>query len=203
MADLPNRVCYKCPKCERNFPNIGPLKCHFGKAHRESEPFAYIIDSSLVCEMCNKIFTQRCDLNVHRRRVHLKKIQTNAEIAYKCEVCEQTFAWKSALENHYHVHKNKESFTCDVCKKSFFELNDLEKHYLTHTNESLSESEICLNSSDNHKEQCNLNNSKSNKCGICHEMKPFECEICFKRFSRKGNSVDTDSSKTFSKMAKS
>ncbi|GFT79927.1 zinc finger protein 227 [Nephila pilipes] len=153
VTDFSNKFLYKCPKCDRCFPNIGPLKCHYGKAHRQSEPFVCIIDSSLVCEICNKSFVQRCDLNAHYRKVHLKKNQkTDPEMLYKCDVCEQAFAWKSALENHYHVHGNKESFMCDVCKKSFFELNNLETHYLTHTNVKPI-CKICFNQSNNPSKQ--------------------------------------------------
>lgn len=52
-----------------------------------------------------------------------------AEVIYKCETCQQTFANRSNLKIHEkHVHSNERLFACDSCTKTFKRKKDVVRH---------------------------------------------------------------------------
>ena len=56
---------------------------------------------------------------------------------FKCQYCDQRFAFKSELEFHVTVHEGEPSFYCKHkdCNKGFVRLSDLKGHEETHTGE--------------------------------------------------------------------
>ena len=126
-----------------------------------------------LCTMCNKRFTLRGNLNVHKRihteekpfvctvcdkrfthggsLSHHKRIHTG-EKPFVCTVCDKRFTWKGTLKVHKRIHTVEKPFTCTVCDKRFTQKEDLKLHRQTHAGE-----------------------------------KPFVCTVCNKRFTQRGS----------------
>lgn len=52
-----------------------------------------------------------------------------ADVVYRCETCQQTFANRSNLKIHEkHVHSSERLFTCDSCMKTFKRKKDVVRH---------------------------------------------------------------------------
>ena len=52
-----------------------------------------------------------------------------AEVVYRCDTCQQTFANRGNLKIHErHVHNDERLFSCDVCTKTFKRKKDVIRH---------------------------------------------------------------------------
>ena len=52
-----------------------------------------------------------------------------AEVTYRCETCQQTFANRGNLKIHQqHVHNDERLFSCQVCAKTFKRKKDVIRH---------------------------------------------------------------------------
>jgi uncharacterized Zn-finger protein len=72
------------------------------------------------CILCGKGFINQ-SLIVHMH-VH------SGEHPYVCNVCDNSFAQKSALKTHQHVHTGERPYICDVCTKTFGDKRTLTRH---------------------------------------------------------------------------
>ena len=86
------------------------------KTHR---PFA--------CEMCDKRFSQKCNLVTHMR-LH------TGDKPYKCEFCEKRFTQKGNLDAHIKTHTKEKPFQCTLCSKRFAFKSSLQAHMRGHQN---------------------------------------------------------------------
>ncbi len=123
------------------------------------------LNQKFVCdfENCKKEFTKKNNLIIHMR-THVKlylNFQTG-EKPHKCELCDKQFAAASNLINHKKTHLEEKRMKCtfDGCDKTFLSKCHLRTHLRTH-----------------------VYIIKSSQIGL----KPFECSVCGKRFSEKGN----------------
>ncbi|KAM7395707.1 hypothetical protein PAMA_007127 [Pampus argenteus] len=128
---------------------------------------------------CNK-----CQRTFHYERSYLKHISTyhgvTAEVIYKCETCQQTFANRSNLKIHEkHVHSDERLFACDSCGKTFKRKKDVVRHQKqVHERNNLRY--ICP--------ECGKALS-SKTALVLHERthtgaKPYECTDCGARFTQ-------------------
>ena len=71
-----------------------------------------ILKTSLICEICQCLFTQKSSLNRHISSVH------EAKKPFKCEACDYCCSGKSVLKRHVaSVHEEKRTFVNKAATK--------------------------------------------------------------------------------------
>ncbi|XP_077377288.1 uncharacterized protein LOC144018705 [Festucalex cinctus] len=126
------------------------------------------------CSICHEGFTQRSNLNRHRR-MH------TGEKAFRCSTCGESFSHKSSLMSHVEKHKRESSFRCATCGKVFLRKKYMAVHMRIHSEQpflcSLCKKTFAL------KETLISHMSKHAR------EKHFTCSVCEKKFSRKADLV--------------
>ncbi|KFM76536.1 Protein suppressor of hairy wing, partial [Stegodyphus mimosarum] len=90
-----------------------------------SQSQKYASSPPYICEVCNKPFTQKGNLNRHL------KFHTGAR-PFVCRVCNRGFTLKQNLERHFRVHTGHRPYECKYCGKRFKQDTTLRSHYITH-----------------------------------------------------------------------
>eukprot|EP00088_Acartia_fossae_P045107 TRINITY_DN4828_c0_g1_i1.p1 TRINITY_DN4828_c0_g1~~TRINITY_DN4828_c0_g1_i1.p1 ORF type:complete len:540 (+),score=53.56 TRINITY_DN4828_c0_g1_i1:49-1668(+) len=173
----------KCDECNKGFRSQGLLEKHVTNNHDQMicqicsktgftsrrELKRHLEEHGFVCANCCQVFTDRASCQEHR-------LQNHQEKPIKCDKCAESFASKSSFTTHHKTfHENEFNnsglevvrdnqasndirimLLCDVCKKVFQDKETLKSHEL-----------ICHQKQQSEKE------------------KPFECNICQKRFQHK------------------
>ncbi|XP_050091324.1 transcription factor grauzone-like [Anopheles aquasalis] len=118
----------KCELCGEMMDCFTSLKGHYQRQHkikgyisccgrtfhsryRLLEHLSYHVGSSMVrCDVCNKSFSTRSYLQVHKSRVH----GTEEDRPYKCNQCHQSYTSECHLKAHLVSHVR---VSCDICQK--------------------------------------------------------------------------------------
>ncbi|KAL4003527.1 Zinc-finger double domain family protein [Acanthocheilonema viteae] len=107
---------FKCCVCDRELGSAGSLYNH-KKIH---------IDEKHKCDLCNKVFTLRCNLERHKRTTH-----TNERQSFECDECHKKFTRKFDLKMHERRHTKVQPFEYDEYHKKFTRKDYLYRHVLT------------------------------------------------------------------------
>lgn len=101
-----------------------------GNFERESFKTAAFNDlsSPFKCKQCEKVFTQRIQLQMH-------VCPKSPYKPFQCGHCLLSFAQPSELRNHVVVHSSERPFKCGFCGRSFAGATTLNNHVRTHTGE--------------------------------------------------------------------
>ena len=141
----------------------------------------------LMCMDCEKRFAKWADLSSHLWRVHLK----NCDM-YECFQCREYKASSvKALYKHCQTHANLKHYECDICFKSFNQYVQLKNHSVSH----LKENSLTDLPNWAKPKKCDLcdniySDSKSLKKhvqAVHSQLKPYICQICGHKSSRKDN----------------
>ncbi|PSN44653.1 hypothetical protein C0J52_07718 [Blattella germanica] len=184
---------YQCTVCKKGFKQNSDLTVHY-RIHTGSHPYE--------CEVCKKAFTTSSDLNVHNR------IHTGAR-PYECKICKKAFARNTHLTRHYRTHTGARPYKCKLqdelpnmkpdIKEIFVKDKQISNEmdvkevpvvettafmqvkvecqtiskgeYCTHIHTRLFEDEVC--------KRCSTVEEK--------KMRPYQCNLCGKRFAEKRN----------------
>lgn len=102
---------YGCPVCPRTYPDKLTLDIHYINQHKIEK---------YKCNMCNIIFQNINELNLHSKEKH------NQPAKYECSICYQIFKSKFTLRVHFEEkHKFLMMISDEKFKKKHFSKNNL------------------------------------------------------------------------------
>ncbi|XP_078414046.1 zinc finger protein 131 isoform X1 [Cetorhinus maximus] len=104
---------FVCEECGHRASTRHGLQMHIKSKHRNERPY--------ICEFCNRGFTQKGNLNVHRR-TH------TGEKPFQCHLCGKTFRIQASLDKHNRTHTGERPFSCQICSQTFTERGPLHRH---------------------------------------------------------------------------
>lgn len=192
-----------CPDCGKIFKNMNQLKYHM-RLHKGEKPFH--------CEVCDKTFTLRGNLNQHllihkeekpfacsrcdkcyrvRRDLEAHMTSHSGEKPFCCFDCGATFSRRESLNRHVKLHKGETPYACNKCDKIFLQMSHLKRHMLIHLKEDVSvkSAEGSAKPRPFACEECDKKFFQKSHLTVhmtSHSRrKPFNCEICGVRFTRK------------------
>ena len=192
MEKHKSKSVFQCHICSRKFPRDNVLQKHL-VTHSE---FPQIYK----CEICQKEFDNMKGYGKHKLNFHDRENQRKP-----CEICKMEVL---DLQRHMRIHDSKKENTCEICDKTFSNRGNLKIHLLTHEIKTkdfkckyCSKEFTFLKYMNRHIELVHETADKVT-CEICekqikpkllylhqrqHEEPKFSCEICSKKFFRKGN----------------
>lgn len=77
------------------------------------------------CNMCDKSFRDRSELNRHSRR-------HTGDLPYKCATCCKGFLRRERYITHVRIHTGEKPFVCGACSRGYRDKRELRKHQTTH-----------------------------------------------------------------------
>lgn len=111
-------VCQLCfEKFEHRHIFEGHLKSHNISGDGNTKPF--------ICEICQKGFSQNCNL-INHLRTH------TGDKPFKCNYCDKRFTQSGNLKNHMRLHSDEKPYICPICYQGFRQLSNLNNHSKKH-----------------------------------------------------------------------
>ncbi|XP_061713731.1 zinc finger protein ZFP2-like [Cydia pomonella] len=114
----PGELPFECAECGRRCASKSLLDVHM---------LTHTRDYKHECDVCQKKFSSKTFLSMHRREVHEK------ERNHQCEFCPKAFFKKDKLKEHIRCHTNERPYTCNECARSFTKKILLTKHLTSHS----------------------------------------------------------------------
>ncbi|XP_033231071.1 zinc finger protein 729-like isoform X1 [Belonocnema kinseyi] len=178
-SDLPSNVVYSpkkhliqisslywCKKCQKRFSTAEMLKLHTEEhdlAEKSLTVSSGSANSSYTCPNCKIVYLNFFSLKKHFARKH--------------KLCPKNFSIKRSFTRHTLAHQSVECFTCDLCSKEFSRKSNLTDHINRHMNIRPHKCKICGKGF--------IRPSYCKAHMRTHRGRPFECDLCKRRFSLK------------------
>lgn len=130
---------FQCNKCQRTFHYERSYLKHIRYSSHVISGMRVVLLKSNLCAMhaCKDVAPQPKTLAVFARETYLPVLLSckstyhgvKADVIYRCETCQQTFANRSNLKIHEkHVHSSERLFSCESCAKTFKRKKDVVRH---------------------------------------------------------------------------
>ncbi|RZC42241.1 zf-H2C2 2 domain containing protein, partial [Asbolus verrucosus] len=140
-----DELLYYCDVCKKHLRTYSELRSH-RRRHKRGE--FHCVDCNKifatellfnrhrdslhkvhVCEICNKTFKLKGDLNFHRKihDVNYKKL--------KCDFCDKMFGYEKSRKLHVKTAHEGARYLCETCGKEVSSIKSLRDHVKTHTGE--------------------------------------------------------------------
>lgn len=188
---------YNCDKCDTGFVTSHRLNTHVKTIH---------VEGSFQCETCKKVFSSQQKLKSHvdtvhkmikrfkctkcperftdyfRRYQHLVKIHGQAELEYKCNLCDKVYARRFMLSQHMkRDHLEERSVQCEICFSKFFARKELKMHMVKHNGAKTFECTVCKKAYSRKKtltEHMRIhNNDRRFSCTVCGQAFVQNCSL--------------------------
>ena len=203
---------FKCDLCGKYFGRKQDLKKHKTNVHDTVEKLrkrSVLIGSENVksinepknrkenetfkCEICCRIFSNKCNLRVHATAIH--NVETvEKQKQFQCDICFKYFPKISNVKKHKSsVHEGEKNFKCDLCEISFVQKRNLIKHETT-VHDGVNELEnndisltdfvkcdICFQTYSS-KRSLNIHKVSVHIGAMPLQLKNIKCEVCGKIF---------------------
>ncbi|KAJ8730282.1 hypothetical protein PYW07_017320 [Mythimna separata] len=147
---------YECVLCGRRFISKSVLDLHM-TTHTKDRPYS--------CTECDKKFSTKQRVQIHKRAVHDKEKSHLCQLCSKsffkkyhlqlhlrshskekpceCPECGKFFSTTSILKSHREIHKEEKSYACTLCDMTFKKKNYLNVHMISHTKEKRHACQYC------------------------------------------------------------
>ena len=157
---------------------LGIDACKEYRLHNASAVLSRVRQGNRTCSICQRVCSGTQALKVHIRGQHME------DSSLQCDECDYTAGDKHGLDLHQHTHLPPESrFQCDQCPKSYSQKWHLKQHQKEH----LGRFGPCPHCRATFAQKsglvAHLPRCPSQEGGA--PEKPFSCEICSRKYSRK------------------
>uniref|UniRef100_A0A182R9T1 Zinc finger protein n=1 Tax=Anopheles funestus TaxID=62324 RepID=A0A182R9T1_ANOFN len=172
---------YACPQCGKRFMTQANLDIH-SKCHKNTETYK--------CCGCRMDFEQELELLVHSQEVHRPERTFDVEKPFECDTCYRRYPTRKSLATHKRLIRQ---FQCQLCGAMFMKQLFLKLHLeRAHQQQAVEKSRRCCGGCKevfedaaalrDHSERVHKPTDGSAGSGT-DDGKPFECNICRKRFA--------------------
>lgn len=107
---------HQCSDCGKMYPTRRYMLSHYRTIHLNKRRKKTVTVErkicEIICEICDKRFLSRHNLNQHM------VIHTRDPSELICHICGWEFRERSNLKQHLESHSNNKT-TCEICKKVF------------------------------------------------------------------------------------
>ncbi|KAI5695238.1 hypothetical protein M8J75_013112 [Diaphorina citri] len=80
---------------------------------------------SFECSQCRRVFTRKCDLRMHIKRIHMK---SELEERFVCGFCSKVFNFYWYMKRHERIHTGERPYKCKLCSVAFNHMVSLKNH---------------------------------------------------------------------------
>lgn len=113
-----------CRLCNKTFVSNKLLLEHFNYLHR-------LLERAQKCNLCSNVFATRFNFQNHMTFSHMD------HKLFVCDLCDEHFVQRHALESHIVLHKERNWHKCPACPKSFMKSSTYKKHLFEHSENPL------------------------------------------------------------------
>ncbi|XP_053690670.1 zinc finger protein ZFP2-like [Sabethes cyaneus] len=177
---------FECEICFKRYSNKTSLGKHFRDRFLDRQTRTIRKLSSNQCCGCRQKFNSKDQLLRHSKQVHEPDRLTTGLKSFECGICFSSYSSKEAFDRHKYGNTINQMYRCQQCNKTFVKqimLRFHERKYHSGVKQDVIGPYQCTRCGKTFMQRSSLKNHEKD-----HERSErFECSICQKHFSSKGN----------------